>query len=221
MKHRPSKRPSAIGELALWVLAGLFLSALSLVAMSGVKFLFGWSEAQWIVASIAVGAASVTWGSWAALLWTRSRVLKALMLLVVLLPGIAMVIVGAWGFLTLPENRWIWKWGWLIVAGHGVGAIVMTALLGAPKLIGQQIAARRPRQLALGWTLYPILVVAGSVAVVATTFLLLPDLFIDDHAPLGAVARWMVPSMAVVLLTTALPAAASQLCDRLTRIREQ
>ncbi len=228
MKYKPKsnskslKPPSVLGELALWVLAGLFMSALALVSMTGVKFLLGWGETEWIVASIAIGIASLTWGSWAALLWTRSRVLKTLMLLVVLLPGIAMAVVGGWAFLTLPENRWIWKWGWLIVAGHGVGAVVMTALVGGRQLMANYASAQiRPRQLAVGWTLYPLLVVSGGIFVVVASFVLMPDLFCDTQNTMGVIAHWIVPSLAVVLLTTALPAAASQICDRLTQMAEQ
>lgn len=222
IKEQSNKSPSAIGEFFLWVLVGIFSSAMALVAMTGAKYLLGWSETEWIVASVVVGACSLTWGSWAALLWTRSRVLKTLMMLLVVLPGIAMAALGVWAFFAMPENRWIWRWGWLIVAGHGVGSVAVAVLVGGRRLFRRSTPDwLRPRQLVVGWTLYPVAVVGASVAVVVVAFALWPDLLTGADAPLEVVAHWIVPSQALALLTTVVPATTSALCDRLTRASGQ
>ncbi len=218
MLEREPKKPSFVGEMALWLLAGIFLSLLSLAATSSGKLLFGWTEAQWIITSAIVGALSLTWGSWAALLWTRSRTLKTLMLTMALLPGLLMVAGGLWAFLALPENRWIWRWGWLIIAGHGLGAVAITLMVaGRRVLAGSGPLTIRPRQLAVGWTVYPLLVVAASVAVLVVAIALMPDLWQCGTSFAETLARWTVPAQAMVLLSTAVPAAALKLCERLVR----
>lgn len=218
MSQRQLKQPSFLGEMALWLVAGMFLSLLSLAATSSGKLLFGWSEGEWIATSLIAGALSLTWGSWAALLWTRSRSLKTLMLTVMLIPGLLMVAGGLWAFVALPENRWIWRWGWLIIAGHGVGAVAIALMVGGRKVLASAQALEvRARQLAVGWTLYPIAVVGASLAVLVVAMALMPDLFEGGMTLAETLARWTVPAQAMVLLSTAVPAAAHKLCDRLAQ----
>lgn len=217
MNRDEQKAPSVIGEWALWILASIFLSGLALMAMGSARYLFDWSDSQWIASSVAVGLFSATWGSWAALIWTRNRALRSLMIGFALLPGVVLVVVGVWAFIYMPENRWVWRWGWLIFAGHGLGAVVMTVLLGGRGLFKKAPLWIRSRRLAIGWTLYPILIVVGSVALVATTFALLPDLVAGSDDTLETLARWIIPSQALVLLTTGLPALSAHICRRLTR----
>lgn len=216
MAEQP-EQPSAVGELALWVLAGVFMSAMALMAVGTARYVLGWDDNQWIVASVAVGTLSLTWGSWASLLWTRSRVLKTLMVAVVVIPGIAMLLVGGWALFNVPENRWIWKWGWLIVALHGAGALAFSLYVCSRGLIGAEFVPElRGRRLAMGWTLFPMIVVGGSLAIVAAFFAWMPDVVAGGDGVAEVVARWTLPSQAVVLLTTVLPAGAAYLCHRLT-----
>ncbi len=222
IRDEATKKPSPIGEFALWILVGLFATAMALVAMTGAKYLLGWNEAQWIAATAVVGACSITWGSWAALLWTRSRVLKTMMVAVTILPAVLMLAGAIWAFFAMPENPWVWRWGWLIVGGHGLGALAVVGVVGGRKLFASSASAKlRPRQLVIGWTFFPLVVVAGSVGVVAVTWALLPDLLTCEMTPLAAVAYWVIPSQALVLLTTVLPAGTAEVCDRLTRASEK
>ncbi len=220
MSGKLMKKPSAIKELALWVLIGLFLSAMALSAVGAAKYVFGWSESQWVAGSVTLTLFSITWGSWAALLWTHSRVLKSLMVVVTALPGALMAIFGVWAFFNMPENPWVWRAGWLVVAGHGVGALAVVVLMAGRRMVARTQIQTRPRRLAIGWTLYPLLVVVGGVTVLAVSFALLPDLFCGEATTMASVARWVVPSQAIVLGTTVMPAAAVQICHFLTRQRD-
>lgn len=220
MRDNRTNQPSAIAELALWGLAGLFLTALALMAVTTAKYLVGWTESQWIAASVAVGAMSLTWGSWASLVWTRSRVLKTLMVAVVVIPAAAMMLVGGWAFLNVPENRWIWKWGWLIVAGHGLGALAATLYICGRGLVSKAGEDRqvRARQLVLGWLVFPLIVVGASTGVVAAMLALMPEMVAGGgDGVIETLTRWIVPSQAVILITTLLPAGAASLCERLAR----
>lgn len=216
MDRELQKGPSGFGELMLWLLSSLFLSGLALLAMGSAKVLLGWSDSQWIASSIAVTVLSATWGSWAALIWTRSRALRALMIGAAILPGALMIVVGVWLFLHMPENRFVWKWGWALLAVHGVGAVSIAGLLGSRGLFEKAPLLLRSRRLAIGWTLYPILIVVGSVGLVAGTFWLMPDMIGGSDAGMETLVRWLIPSQALVLLTTGLPALSAQICRRLT-----
>ena len=218
MSQQRTESPSAIGEFALWMLAGLFVSPLGLMAVGTAKYLLGWSDTQWVVGSVAVGVLSLTWGSWAALLWTRSRVLQTLMIAAVVVPAILMIIAGGWAFINIPDNRWVWKWGWLILAGHGAGALAVALYVCSRGLVGASTSAMvRSRQLVVGWTLYPLVVVFSGVGIIAATYALLPNLLAGDDGLLHTLAIWVVPSQGLALVTTVIPAAAAHLCDRLTR----
>lgn len=217
MENTTQKIPSRLSEAALWSLANIFLMCLAIAALSVAKTIFGWSSAQWIFSSLAVSILSATWGSWAALTWTHHRVLRALMVVVTLLPGLLMVAVGIWAFLTIPDNRWIWKWGWVILIGHGAGATAMAALLGGRGLLQRTCLQVRARRLAIGWTLYPLLISAASVALVVATFNFFPDLITGGDKGLDTLLRWIIPSQALILFTTGLPAGCAQICRALSR----
>ncbi len=213
-----TKTPSALGESALWILATLFMTAMALVAVGSVKLLLGWEQSQWLVMSAIAAVLSLTWGSWAALLWTHSRVLKTLMVAVTVVPGMAMLIAGGWVFLNMPENPVFWKWGWAIVAAHGAGALAFALFVCIRGLVGCRATGRvRNRRLAMGWTLFPMLVVAGSVAVIVAEFFLLPEFVAGGETTMASVARWTLACQGVVLLTTALPAGTAHLCHRLAQ----
>lgn len=139
------------------------------------------------------------------------------MVVVTLLPGVLMVALGIWAFLTIPDNRWIWKWGWAIVAGHGVGSVAMSAMLGGRNLLQRAPLAMRRRRLFLGWTLFPVLLTAGSVVLVAITLSFFPDLFIRGDTSLETLLRWVIPSQALILFSTGLPAGCTHLCQMLSR----
>lgn len=218
MEPQTTSEPSTLRELLLWGLAGFFMTAAAVAGMAGAHLVLGWNESQWVVASIAVGAASLTWGSWASLLWTRSRVLKILMVAVVVIPGTVMAIAGGWAFFNVPDNRWIWRWGWLIVCGHGLGSIAVAVFVCARRFMGAKTADwNRSGRLKLGWTVFPLALVAGSAAIAAVTFVLMPDVFTGGDGTIEMLVRWIVPSQAVVLMSTILPAGLADLCDRLTR----
>lgn len=219
MSEQPTQETSTVGELALWALASLFMTAMAVMAAGSVKFLVGWDETRWVAGSLAVGALSLTWGSWAALLWTRNRVLKTLMVAVGVIPGIAMLIAGGWALLTLPENPLLWKWGPAVVAAHGIGALALTIYVYTRGLVGRRVGVEiRSRRLAMGWTLFPMVVVAGSIGVIAAMIAFLPDVACGGDTLVESLARWTVVSQAVVLLTTGLPATAAYLCHRLTMV---
>lgn len=216
MRDDIENRPSVLGELGLWVLASVFMTAMAMLAATTAKLLLGWSDYQWWVNLLVLGAASATWGSWAALLWTRNRVLKTLMVAVVVTPPLLVLLAGSWAFLTVPDTRWLWKWGLLVVAAHGLGALAFSLYACTRWLLASATTrAERNRRLAVGWTVFPIVTVAAVVAVVAAGYVLMPDVVGCSDRFVEKLARWTIPSQALVLVTTVLPAGAAHLCHRL------
>lgn len=209
--------PSALGEWALWTLATLFMSALALLAVGTAKYLLGWTNPQWALVSVVAGLLSLTWGSWAAMLWTHSKVLKTLMVAVATVPGLVMLVAGGWVFVNMPDNPVFWKWGWAVVAAHGAGALAFSLFICLRGLVGCQFnSTGRNRRLAVGWTLYPLVVVVGTVGIIVVEFTLLPQFVADADSTMASLARWTIACQGLALLTTVLPAGTAYLCHRLT-----
>ncbi len=220
MKDSEMKAPSILGEWMLWWLLTAFLACMGVMVMAAASQIWGWSETERIAGCLVAVVLSGAWGVWGAMIWTRSRTLRVILVALALLPGAAIVAGSVWAFLYVPENRWVWKWGWLIVAGHGAGAIAMTLLLGLQGMFRQSTLEVRRRRLAIGWTVYPALIVLGSSLVVAALFMWMPDLVLHGDSSFKTLVRWVVPSQGLVLLTTALPAMAAMICRFLTRDRD-
>lgn len=216
MENPIQKTPSRLVEAVLWSLANILLVCFAIGALYAAKTIFEWSSTQWVLSAMSMLLLSATWGSWAALTWTHHRALRALMVVVTLMPGLLLMAFGGWAFFAMPENRWVWKWGWLIVVGHGVGAVAMAAMLGGSKILRRTSLAVRRRRLLMGWTVFPLLLSIGSVALVAVIAPLLPDFVNGGDQVLEMLLRWIIPSQAVILFTTGLPAGCAQLCQALS-----
>lgn len=209
---------STLGELLLWGVFSLFLLILAVVSgFVAEQFLdFGDKE---IAATIAVSVLlSGVWGAWGAMIWTRSSALRLVLMGVAVIPGALMLGGGIWAFLAMPENRWVWRWGWLILAGHGAGAVIATIAIGSRGMLQKVSREVRQRRLAMSWTLYPILLMAGNFIVLVLVLKLAPELFLrGGDGFFASLARWMIPVQGLVLMSTVLPAFWALLCRALTR----
>ena len=213
-------KTSALGEFLLWGVLSLFLLLLGGFTMATAGKLLELSDKEILAATIFVASMSGVWGAWGAMIWTRSSAVRLVLLGIALVPGILMLGGGIWAFVTMPENRWVWRWGWLILAGHGLGAVVATLAIGSRGMIHKVSRAVRQRRLAMGWTLYPILLMAGNVAVMALLIGLVPEVLLRGDGFLHTLARWMIPAQGAVLLTTGLPAFWALICRAVTRDRQ-
>ncbi len=233
MPHIEEKKPSVIREVGQWVLATLFMVAVAMMVPLTAWFIEpnllvdpkgcapGLDKAL-IAATVLSGILCLSWGSWASLLWTQRRVLKILMLIVVMVPGLVMVAGGLWAFVTMPENRFIWRWGWLLVAGHGAGAMALGLYLGgrgSMKRIADR--AERSRKMALGWTLFPIVASALLALLVIAGVMWWPESTgaVQHQAMVEQWGRWVLPSQLLVMVTTGVPAVAYWVCDALSHER--
>ena len=214
-----------LGELALWVMVNLLCTGLAAAAAYGAATLWaGWGPVKTSAAVTAATALSLTWGSWSALIWTRTRAVRALQHLGVMLPGLlTLLAAGAWFYMG-PGGLVL---GLLLVAS-GVGMSAIAALLAGGFLKPQ--AYRGPGRFLYGLTVYPV-ATTGLAAAVASLWLW----FVSDassgflHALFGgchgmwqsayglfSFATLMVTILATTLITTVVPAVVSYQCRRLS-----
>ncbi len=156
MKHS-SKR--ILAEITLWTLSNV----LSLFVAGGLTYLtvhyfLDWSAAK---SSIAVSFSffvSFTWGSWASLVWTKTKILRRIQEVLTLIPGLGLVLVGGIGFYFGIGTRLFWSF-WLISGG-----IVVAMPLILLKLNHNKIGTRK-YSIPLGLMAYPLLTTALSLVV--------------------------------------------------------
>lgn len=215
-----SRKPSLLVEIALWCAASVVMVGAAVMGLH----LFMRSEVPAPAADLgyALVAAmlTLTWGSWAALIWSKRRVARTLMGLSVVVPGLVMAVFGFWAFAHMPELIKVWRPGLLVVGVHGVGAAIFSAvMLGQPAMRGapQEAAdgALRARELAAGWLLYPLLTF-GCGAAIAMSVMGWSSLGTISET-LTSPARWIAAAMGLSVYTTVIPASAAILCRRVAR----
>ena len=204
--HTPRRVAGFLGEWLLWGVANLICMALPLGALYVVgSQLLGWSP--WTMSLyLSLGAAlTATWGSWATLVFTRSRALRGLQQLVTTTPGLLML-VGAVALF------WAWPARWLVAATllvAGVGNLALSLLLTGGLFTRNQAPSRL--QYLLGAVAFPV-ATTGVSGLVATLWYM----FMHRGAPAGfkelfSVATLMISIMAFALISTVIPAGMSRL----------
>ncbi|TXD37052.1 hypothetical protein FRC98_09955 [Lujinxingia vulgaris] len=219
MEDQTSK-PSLLAEVGLWFAATVMMVG---VAVMGLHVYTGTempAPARDLGHAIVASMLTWTWGSWAALIWSKRRVARTLMGLSVVLPGLVMAVAGFWAFIHMPELIKVWRPGWLVVGAHGVGAAIFSAvMLGQPAMRGRRDEAPdralRARELAAGWLLYPLLTF-GVGAAIAMSVMGWTSLGTISET-LTSPARWIAAAMALSVYTTVIPASAAILCRRVAR----
>ncbi|MEM1348161.1 MAG: hypothetical protein AAGI01_06380 [Myxococcota bacterium] len=198
-----------LGEAGLWWLANILSLVLPLAAVYvvGTQYMH-WGPTKLSFAMSVAGILTATWGSWAALIWTRSRGLRAMQQGATTLPGTILVALGG---AMLYVGMVKWHIGALIV-GAGLGMVVLSVLLVG----GLFTRNARPSmaQVALGLTLFPVLTTAaaGGVAVMWYWFVVHPQMFeFMNLRELFTMATLSVSVMAIALTTTVIPAVVSRL----------
>ncbi|WP_146618328.1 hypothetical protein [Lujinxingia litoralis] len=208
------RKPSVIGELLLWALATVAMVALAVwgTSMMIAKPVHGFE----VVKLLATGVLTLTWGSWAGLIWSRRRISQTLMRGVILVPGLVMALGGLAAFVYLPDVLKIWKPGWLLLAAHGMGAVLFSAVIMTRPLMRTGVPGRqRSRELVAGWLVYP-LVSFGAAALFTASFM--GWFGVEVLAvQVKEVALWMMLSLGLVLYTTAIPAGTAMICRRLAQ----
>ena len=206
------KALSFVGELGLWGAANVLCVGLALAILYGVgHVMLGWGAFK-LSLLMALGAIlTATWGSWATLVWTRSRGLRAVQQAMTLVPGVALVALGGAAF-------YFGLAGWplaLALGGAGVG-LGATSVTLAGGVLTQNVQPSRLQHL-LGLTLFPLMATALSGVVMFIWMSFLPSPIWSGLKGMFTLSAMMTFVMASALISTVIPALCSRACQELAQ----
>lgn len=208
-------RNSPGNELLLWVLASILSCCAAVGGAYAAATLGGWSLSLEGFAVFAAALLSLTWGSWASLVWTENRAVRFAIKAVTLVPGLLLLGGGILGYYLIPGRWFVWTGLFLMSASTLTAAIT----LSSDRLMRMKNTPGSTKYL-FGFFVFPVLttLAAAGVAYLAITFIT------QDFSSFCRPSSWrslfklstfMLTSMSTVLITTLLPAAISRACRQI------
>lgn len=209
-----SKRKSAlsfVGELGLWGLANTLCLAIvggTLYGVGGV--MLGWNPLKLSIIMTIGLLLTATWGSWATLIWTKNRGLRAVQQAMTMSPG---VITLALGGVLLYLGFGTWYIAALVIAA-GLGMSMSAVVLAGGVFTKNSVPSKL--QYLLGVALFPLMctVLAGLVAFAWLSFV--PTPLWNNLQSFFSLATAMTFIMASTLISTMIPALCSRACQELS-----
>jgi hypothetical protein len=191
-------------ELVLWNVSNV----LCLLIPSAAVFFIGKEFLHWGPGFLsfymtATVLATLTWGSWAALVWTKNRALRGGMQATTLLPGIITVIAGGFGF-WVGFGAW-YLWLGMVAAGIGMVAAAV-ALVRYFRPVTREPGAA---SYVFGLGVYPLMTTALSLGIGSMWYNYVTSPAGDDWRNLDSIATLYVTVIALALVSTVIPAAVS------------
>jgi len=201
--------------MTLWTLANVIsVSVAALLTYLTCKNILGWSAPKTASALSFSLLISLTWGTWASLVWTKTKALRRIQEVVILIPGVALILVGGFGFYVGIGTRLLWMvW---ILAGAGVISIPLILLKLNHNKIGIHTFS-----LPLGLLVYPLLTAIASMFVWGLWYGYIMNRLPVDWRSLISIATVFVSVISVALTTTIIPSLISTSLRRLSISLEQ
>lgn len=187
-----------VAEIALWILA----NTLSLIVAGGLTYLtlrhfLEWSPAKTSTAVTFSLLLSLTWGSWASLVWTKTKALRRIQEVLTLIPGLLLILIGGAGlYFGILGSRLFWVL-WMI-SGAGVVATPLILL----KLNHNKIGTRK-YSIPLGLIAYPIITAVLSLLIWSVWYSNIRDG--GNWRSLFQMATLVTTIIGVALTTTIIP----------------
>lgn len=205
-----------LGETSLWALANTLCLGLPL----GAIYLYGTMVAGWGPAKISLfmtlaAVLTGTWGSWATLVWTRNRALRALQQGITTVPGILLTVLGG-ALLYFGAGAW-YLGALLCLSGVGMMAVAVTLAGGffskndVPSL----------SQYVTGVLIYPLATTAASALLAGMWYGFVTSTGFADWRSLFSLATLMSTVMFATLTSTIIPAVMSRGCQELSAMFSQ
>lgn len=195
-----------IAELGLWGVANTLCVGLAMGALYGAHQVIGFKLYLLSVLTVVTLLASLTWGSWATLVWTRSRSLRLVQQGVTVLPGV-LSIVGAGALFYAMPTRWLAA---LVLGVSGAGMLVSSVMLAGGVMTKN--TTRSPLQYVTGLLVYPLVTLLASSAVSAVWYMFLANG--SGFKRLIGLPSLMITALSIAMVTTVIPAGISRGCQQ-------
>lgn len=203
-----------LSESALWTLSNALCVGLPVAATYlALHVLAGAPMTRVSMAVSAVAILSLTWGSWSALVWTKNRLLRASMQVMTALPGVLLLAVAGFGFY-IGRGSMVF---WIALLGCGVGTIATSLMLAGR--VGAMSAADSAVGYLAGLGIFPLLATGGSGAVGYLWYLFVSNPLQTDWRTLFSFSFFFVTTLAIVLISTVIPAVTTLVCRRIAAAR--
>ncbi len=196
-------------EIPLWILANILCSIIpTAIAFQFGTQVLGWSPAQSAFYLSAMVLATMTWGSWAALIWSRSRAVRIGLRASTVLPGVVTSAIGVLGLWTGFGA----VFAWAVMIAAGIGTSVAAVLLS--KRLGVRPTTFAAKNVVAGLVAFPFVttMIAGVIGGVWYHYITHPA--DGNWRSLAGFGTVMVTVMAVALISTVIPAVTSSFAQR-------
>lgn len=191
-------------ELFLWNIANVVCIALPTAATFFIgKDVLHWGAGYMSFYVTSAVLVTLTWGSWAGLVWTRNRAIRGGMLATTLIPGLLTIAGGAVGLWT-GFGAWFL---WLGLIGAGVGTIA--AAIGLARFFRPLHREPKLSSYVFGLAVYPLATTVVSLAIGALWYNFVTNPSSGDWRDIVSIATLYVTVIASALISTVIPATLS------------
>lgn len=206
---------SLLTESLLWVMA----SAVGVLVPTGTAhFIFHrLLEKPALQVSLILSATvllSLTWGSWSGLVWAKNRLIRAGMRTMTLLPGLLLVFFGL-ALVSTGRGSII---SWALLFSTGLSTLAVSFLLSHKVAVTP--ASTSGSRFFAGMGVFPFMATLGGGSVFYLWLSFLSNPIQRDWKAIFSIAFFFLTMLAMVLITTVIPALATVLCRQLVAPRD-
>ena len=214
--QRTTPIKSFLTESALWTLSNALGVGVPVAAVYVI--LHGLMDAPMTRVSLAMSAAALltlTWGSWASLVWAKNRMLRASMQMMTVIPGILLLLFAGLGFYVGRGSLLFW----LALLTTGVGTIAASFMLA--RNVSMTAASDSPTNYLAGFGIFPMLATGAAGGVGYLWYVFVSNPLQTDWRSLFSFSFFFVTTLAIVLISTVVPAVTTVVCRRLAAPKQQ
>ncbi|MFW5966756.1 MAG: hypothetical protein ACOCV2_04515 [Persicimonas sp.] len=203
---RSSPIKTFLAESGFWTLSNA-VCVLTPVAATYVALhmVLGAPMSKVSLAMSAVALLTLTWGSWASLIWSTHRLLRASMRLMTVLPGVLLIALAGFGFYIGKGSILFWS----ALLTSGLGTVACSFMLAGRLSAKSSIKSAGGYLAGLG--LFPLLSTVGAGGVAYLWYLFVSNPLQTDWRVLFSFSFFFVTTLAIVLITTVIPAVTTHL----------
>ncbi len=201
---------SFLSESALWTLANaLGVAVPTAAAYVGLHVMLGYPMTRVSMAMSAIALLTLTWGSWSGLVWAKNRLLRASMQMMTVIPGILLLMLAGLGFYVGRGSLLFW----IALLGTGMGTVAASLMLA--RQVGATAASDSAAGLMSGLGIFPLLATGAGGTVGYLWYLFVSNPLQADWRSLFSFSFFFVTTLAIVLISTVVPAVTTVVCRRL------